>query len=343
MNLKKFLPVSRHFKLNTAVLCCGLPLLACAADEPKVIAFVGDSITVGVGASNPARRYSTLAVEMLNKEAGKTLYKELNLAVSGSSMTTHPWPRENTSGYPFIIDKVVEAKPDIVVINHGVNDNGGGMSLAQYAWCYRNLVREIKAKLPKAKIICMTITPMRAENKTNSEWTNQANAVIQEIAALENTMAAHANLEIRNRMEFFPDGTHPNDQGYQAIAEALVKAIKANRIQSVNDFDFVVQKAGTYRLCGYTFIVSPAAAKNNSYTCFYNVTNKGWSYVSNGAVNVLSDPLRYPVKMECKLSNNAAVRSSYRAYFKEYAWYLPGTEGKLVKAELVKAKQLKKK
>lgn len=338
MNLKKFLPVSRHFKLNTAVLCCGLPLLACAADEPKVIAFVGDSITVGVGASNPARRYSTLAVEMLNKEAGKTLYKELNLATSGSSMTTHPWPRENTSGYPFMIDKVVEAKPDIVVINHGVNDNGGGMSLAQYAWCYRNFVREIKAKLPKAKIICMTITPMRAENKTNSEWTNQANAVIQEIAALENTLVAHSNLAIRNRMEFFPDGTHPNNDGYQVMAEALVKAIKEKRVQSLDNFDFIIQRAGTYRLCGYTFIVSPQAAKDNQYTCFYNVTNKGCSYSAAGAVSVLSDPLRYPQEMTCKLDNNAQVRNKYRPYFKDHEWYLPGTEGKLVKAELVQKK-----
>ena len=339
MILKKFLPVSRHFKLNTAVLCCGLPLLASAANEqPKVIAFVGDSISVGVGASTPAKRYTTLAVEMLNKEAGKTLYKELNLAISGSSMTTHPWPKKTSSAYPFLIAKVVKAKPDIVVINHGVNDNGGGASLAQYAWCYRNFVREVKAKLPKAAIVCMTTTPMRKDNKSCAEWTNQANAIVQEIAAMENTMVAHGNLEIRNRMEFFPDGTHPNDQGYQALAEALVKAIKTNRVQSVDDFDFVVQKAGTYRLCGYTFIVSPAAAKNNSYTCFYNVTNKGWSYVSNGAVSVLSDPLRYPVKMECKLSNNAPVRSSYRPYFKDHEWYLPGTQGKLVKAELVQKK-----
>ena len=340
MNLKKIIPIRKRLALKTAILCCGLPMMVSAADEkPKVIAFVGDSITVGIGASNRnVTRYSTLAVEMLNKEAGKTIYKELNFAVSGSSMTTHPWPTKTSSAYPFKIKHVVKAKPDIVVINHGVNDNGGGVSLAQYAWCYRNFVREIKAKLPNATIVCMTTTPMRNDNKSCAEWTNQANAIVQEIAAMENTLVAHGNLEIRNRMEFFPDGVHPNDQGYQAIAEALVKAIKANRVQSVDDFDFVVQRAGTYRLCGYTFIVSPAAAKDNSYTCFYNVTSKGWSYTSNGAVSVLSDPLRYPVKMECKLSNNAAVRSSYRPYFKDHEWYLPGTEGKLVKADLVPKK-----
>ena len=339
MNLKKIFFSRRTLVLNGAALCCGLPLIVSAAEKPtKTILFVGDSITVGVGASKPELRYSSLAVKLLNQEAGMELYKEVNIAVSGSSMNTHPWPRKNSSGYPYMIAKAVKAKPDIVVINHGVNDNGGGTSLAQYAWCYRNFVREIKAKLPKATIVCMTITPMRAKNRNNAEWANQANAIIQEIAALENTLVAHSNLAIRNRMEFFPDGTHPNDNGYQAMAEALVKAIKANRVQRAEDFDFVIQKAGTYRLCGYTFVISPAAAKNNAYSCFYNITNQGWSYSANGTVNILSDPLRYPKEMTCKLDNNAQVRSKYRNYFKDCEWYLPSTEGKLVKAELVKKK-----
>ena len=322
--------------MSTAALCCGLPLLINAADDGvKTIAFVGDSITVGVGSSPRAKRYSTLAVDMLNREAGKTLYKELNFAVSGSSMTTHPWPNKRASAYPFKINPVVKAKPDIVVINHGVNDNSGGASLAQYAWCYRSFVRDIKKKLPKATIILMTITPMRADNKSNAEWTNQTNAIIQEIAAQEGTLVAHSNLAIRNRMEFFPDGTHPNNDGYQVMAEALVKAIKENRVQSLDNFDFIIQRAGTYRLCGYTFIVSPQAAKDNQYTCFYNITDKGWSYSAAGVVSVLSDPLRYPVKLNCKLSDNGSVQSKYRPYFKDYEWHLPSTGGKLVKAELI--------
>ena len=181
----------------------------------------------------------------------------------------------------------------------------------------------------------MTITPMRADNKSNAEWANQANAIIQEIAAQEGTLVAHSNLAIRNRMEFFPDGTHPNNDGYQVMAEALVKAIKENRVQSLDNFDFIIQRAGTYRLCGYTFIVSPQAAKDNQYTHFYNITDKGWSYSAAGAVSVLSDPLRYPVKLECKLSDNGAVQSKYRPYFKDYEWHLPSTDGKLVKAELI--------
>ena len=340
--MKNLLKNLRYYKLNTAALCCGLPLLVAAADEPpKKIMFVGDSISCGVGASKPANRFTTVAVDMLNKKAGKKAYVEVNVAVSGSTMTTHPWPYHQASGYPYRLKNVAAVKPDIVVIQHGVNDNAGLCSLGEYVWSYRSFVREVKKLLPNVKIVCMTPSPMKKDDDAYDEWCNQACAAIQEIAAQENTMVAHSNMAFRKRMEFFPDGTHPNDGGYQIMAEALVAAIEENKIQSKNNFDFVIQRPGAYRLCGYMFIVSEEAAAKGNYTVFKNVSVNGWNYRADGPVKVVTTPLTYMQKPECKLSDGRKLDCNYRAYFKDGSWMLPATGGKMITAELTPVKTKK--
>ena len=166
-------------------------------------------------------------------------------------------------------------------------------------------------------------------------------SAIQEIAALENTLVAQSNMALHNRMELFPDGVHPNDDGHRIMAEALVKAIQENRVQSRNNFDFTAQRAGAYRLCGYTFIISQEAAAKGNYTVFSNVTSNGWSYTSDGPVKVGTTPLTYMAKPICTLDNGKQATCQYRPYFKDAQWQLPGTGGKAVKAqiELTKAEK----
>ncbi|MBE6366585.1 MAG: SGNH/GDSL hydrolase family protein [Lentisphaerae bacterium] len=308
------------------------------AVETKTIMFVGDSISVGVGASHPGKRYSTLAVDMLNKAAGKTLYKEVNVAISGSTMTDQPWPSKHASGYPYRLKNVLKVKPDILVIQHGVNDNGVGCSLPEFSMAYRRFVQEVKAKLPQTAIVCMTACPSKYEDPGYDIWLNSANVAIQEIAACEETMLAQVNLALRNRLELFPDCYHPNDEGCRIIAETLVATIRENRRLSRNNFDFVAQRPGTYRLCGYIFQIPEATAANNSYTCFYNVGKKGWSYSSNGPVKVTSPYKYYFSPMKCELENGAKAQFTYRKYFKNGIWQLPGTGNKLIKATLTAEK-----
>ncbi|MBE6369209.1 MAG: SGNH/GDSL hydrolase family protein [Lentisphaerae bacterium] len=341
-NLKNFWRTCRFARLNTAVLCCGLPLIVSASDvPPKKILFVGDSISVGVGASSPQKRYSSVAVKMLNQAAGKTVYQEINTSVSGSTMVDHPWPRANASGYPYRLENIKAIKPDIVVIQHGVNDNGGCNSLAEYVWAYRNFVRQVKTILPECRIVCMTPGPLKRDDEAYDEWINQANAAIQEIAALENTIVAQSHMALHNRMELFPDGVHPNDAGHQIMAEALVKAIQENKVQSRSNFDFTAQRAGAYRLCGYMFIVSEAAAANGNYTVFNNVSTAGWSYSADGPVRIFTTPLTYMQEPACTLDNGKKAVCQYRAYFKDAEWQLPGTDGKMVKATISAAEKSK--
>ena len=182
---------------------------------PQKILFMGDSISVGVGASSTAQRYTTLITNKLNE--GKGYFEESNVAISGSTLVDHPWPKPGSSGYPHVLKKALELRPDIFVIQHGTNDNAIGSSLEEFLWSYRQVVLTIKEKLPQTQIVCMIICPSWNVVNSSKDWLNRANIGIQEIAAMEKTLIAYVNFKLHNQKELFPDGIHPNDIGHKII------------------------------------------------------------------------------------------------------------------------------
>ena len=69
----------------TGYTCCfGEPLVVDvnATGNKKSILFIGDSISVGVGASVPANKYTTLVTDALNQKNKGYEYEEINFAIS---------------------------------------------------------------------------------------------------------------------------------------------------------------------------------------------------------------------------------------------------------------------
>jgi lysophospholipase L1-like esterase len=211
----------------------------------QTILFMGDSIAAGVGASNEAHRFSSLTVQRLQTKDCKLIEK--NLAISGSTLVQ--------SGFPVVLSQAIAEKPNIFVIQHGVNDNAVGNSLSEFLWAYRETVRTIKQKLPGTQIVCMTICPSWSHYNSDDQWCSQANAGIQEIAAREHTLLADIAFALQNRKEYFPDGIHPNDTGHQIMADTLVQTIQHGKIAGEKEFEFTSRTPGLYRLCGYIFEV----------------------------------------------------------------------------------------
>ena len=323
-----------HCRLLAILLIASVTAIAHAGNSPRSIMFVGNSISEGVGATHPSKRYSTVAVDLLNRDAGKTLYREVNAAISGSTMVTYPWPHETASAYPYRLQDVLNIKPDILVLQHGGNDNSLGFSVAEFAAALRSFIREVKVALPQTRIVCLTSGPSFHGGSERVKWLNEANTAIQEIAACENTLLAQTNLALRNRQELFPDNIHPNDEGHRIMAETLVKTIQENRIMRKDAFDFVVQQPGTYRICGYVFQISKENIADDQYTCFYNIGKTGWSYSSFSNVKVTSPYMIYFSPMKGVLENGKELPFIYQAYYKNGIWQLPGTQGKLLKTTI---------
>ncbi len=116
-------------RISFVVLAVGMLLpFACktlgAASTPPIsrIAFLGDSITVGVGVStyaanqeNNPKRYSSVTTELLR--AKNPHITEINMGASGHALI---WGGKD---YP---NTVLAKNPDAVVIQYGICDYGWG-------------------------------------------------------------------------------------------------------------------------------------------------------------------------------------------------------------------------
>ena len=328
------------FLKSYLVSCAVFVGFAHAADAGNVrtVMFTGDSIACGVGASSmKTTRFSTVAVKMLNEAAGKTAYREVNIAISGSTMTDQPWPGGRSSGYPYRLQDVLKNKPDILVIQHGVNDNGVGCSLHEFSLAYRSFVREVKAKLPGTLIVCMTLCPTPYYNTpAHKRWWSDANAAIQEIAACENTLLVQVNLAIDNRFSLFPDKIHPNDEGHRIIAGALVKTILEERKMSKKDFDLVVNYPGVYRVCGFSFDVQKL--KENEFAVFKHIGTGKWQYKIASPAKITTPFLYCYSKHSAVADNGREIVFQWQKYQKSASLLLPATDGKMVNVTITPEK-----
>ena len=265
------------FMIGKALIMTNL-IESAAAAEPAEILFLGDSIALGVGSSSPKARFSTVLTCCLN-EIGDRLFTEINMAVSGSTLVQ--------SGYPVVLSRAIAAKPNIFIMQHGVNDNSIGNSLPEYLWAYRETMRAVKKALPDTMIVCMTICPSWGHYHSDRSWVNQANVGIQEVAAQEHALVAHVALKLHNRRELFPDGIHPNDEGHGLIAEAVFESIRSNKPQTREAFDFVANGPGTYRIGRYVIRAkTDSSGGSDGWVEIRGLSLKGFSYHSNYHLDV---------------------------------------------------------
>ena len=310
-----------------------------AAAEPtqRTILFVGDSISVGSGASSGDRRYATVLTKMLNEAGGR--YREVNLGIGGSTLVDQFWPTPNSSGFPHILQQAVAQQPNVFVMQHGTNDNALGHSVGRFLWAYRESIRTLKEEVPGVTIVCTTICPSWDTLSATDKWVNQANVGIQEIAALENTLLAQTYLKLQYRRDLLPDGIHPDDAGHRLMAVSIFDALKENRIQRPDDFDVTVRGAGEYRICGYAIRATESEGlPDQGWVEFYRLGQTDFTYRSDHELEILT-PLRY-ADSEVAVTVTYSDESKEKATSETNHWcgqvrfVLPKTDGKSVSVHI---------
>ncbi|NBV24581.1 MAG: SGNH/GDSL hydrolase family protein [Proteobacteria bacterium] len=189
------------------------------ASRPAItrIAFLGDSITAGVGVKDKAKeRYATVATRLL---AGtQSAITEINLGQSGRALC------QQNASYP---ESVLKQNPDAVVIQWGVNDQYWGFSIAEFTARYNALVAALRNAKPQMPIVVMTLIAdfRRAENQ--DVWIGEANIALQEIAARYRCHLADTHRSFDHRKELYADSIHPNTAGAEVMAKTIVAALDA--------------------------------------------------------------------------------------------------------------------
>jgi len=194
----------------------GLTMTGCAVTpEPRDpnathVAFYGDSYTLGTGASDPDKRWSTVICEQRG-------WEEFNPSVNGLGFVNN----RGSFGSDDEPSQVIEYDPDILFITMGLNDN---FSYDFAADAIHDQIAfdldRLKTALPDARFIVVEPFWYTAERPESlgviSGW------VEEEAAAIGADYIPGASRWIEGHPEWMADdGLHPNDDGYAAMAERM--------------------------------------------------------------------------------------------------------------------------
>lgn len=201
-----------------AITACSTPAVPLVPSLPAgapLVAFYGDSYTLGTGASDPSKRWSTRVSESRG-------WREYN-------------PSLNGLGFVALRDylgvdapaQIIAADPDIVIVTLGLND---AYSFESVGTRVQDQIREdfdrLSTQLPSARIIVVEPFWYTAERPEAliavTEW------VREEAEQIDADYIPGASEWIQGRDgEMASDGLHPNDNGYDIITRHMDEALRA--------------------------------------------------------------------------------------------------------------------
>lgn len=187
----------------------------------KLLEFIGDSITVGTTSSkNALTAYGWLTGEQLG--AAHTQVAEggacLVSAADGCTGMADRFLRNNTAAGSPLWD-FSRYQADAVVINLGTNDVGHSVSNTTFQTVYTQLLRDIRAKYPRAAILALQTFTKR--------YATQTRAAVQTVTADGDRNTFFVPTDGWVPAGGLSDNVHPNDVGHRAIAANLAPIITA--------------------------------------------------------------------------------------------------------------------
>jgi lysophospholipase L1-like esterase len=180
-----------------------------AVDDGRTrVAFYGDSYTLGTGASDFEKRWSTI----ISTERG---WNEFNPSFNGLGFVRNRTPENDLPA------QVIASKPDLVFITMGLNDNFAfDYAADEIKQAITDDFTRLKAALPDARFIVVEpfwYTDSRPGSvETIIGWVKEA------AGQIDADYIAGASHWIEGHPEWMAeDGLHPNDDGYAEMARRM--------------------------------------------------------------------------------------------------------------------------
>ena len=219
--------------------------------EGKIIDFLGDSITEGIGVTNIAlNRYDNV---IKNKCYLKAVY---NYGISGTRIAHQRNASESPRADLYFCARLYDMNPeaDIIVVYGGVNDYVHGdapfgdisdKTPATFCGAVDFLMRTLKEFYPKAQIVFMTPAHLQYDTMVESCASDrkpqgvEGRALCEYVRIIEEKGKKY-NIPVLNLFDKLPinpniqeekekytvDGLHFNDAGHNVLADLLIDFIK---------------------------------------------------------------------------------------------------------------------
>jgi lysophospholipase L1-like esterase len=180
-----------------------------------LVAFYGDSYTLGTGASAPSRRWSTII-------CAEREWQEFNPSVNGLGFIRN----RHVFGDGDLPSAIIAERPDILFITLGLNDNFAyEVAAASIESQISTDFDRLAAALPATRFVVVEPFWYQDERPASVDtiisWVRAAAARIgaEYIAGASHWIDGHPEWKARDLL-------HPNDAGYAAIAQRFDLALR---------------------------------------------------------------------------------------------------------------------
>ena len=187
------------------------------APTGQTVAFVGDSFSVGVGASAQDNRWTSIICDTFG-------WTERNVAVSGRGYVAGA---DDHTDYASQLASLAGDPPAAVIISGGWNDLAQGHTVEDTTQAAKTLLAQAKSNLPKTRVVVIApLAPASGppENLKRLSSTIGAAAKQAGVAYIDLGMPATGHSDWIS-----PDGLHPNDTGYASIARMVTAQLQQLR------------------------------------------------------------------------------------------------------------------
>lgn len=192
------------------------------AQNPIIVACVGNSITQGPGRDNPDSY--PLQMQAILGEA----YEVVNFGVSGRTMLRKgDFPYWNEPQF----QQVKDFAPDVLVIMLGTNDSKpqNWKFASEFRQDYLDMIAEFKKTMPvDGKVYVIFPVPVTRENFgiTPVVMDSEQRLMLIDIADESGSELLNLYTPFMGNEDLLPDGVHPNTEGLGIMAKVIARAIR---------------------------------------------------------------------------------------------------------------------
>ena len=202
---------SRFLDWILSVLLVAIILIG-AAPIPRVVLFLGDSITAGYGL-DITQAYPALIQEKI--DAKNWPFKVVNAGQSG----------DTTAGGLNRIDWLLRSRIDVLFLELGANDGLRGLPAENVQKNLQAIIDRVKTKYPEVRVV---IAGMKVPPNMGRSYSEQFQSVFVSLAKKNNAPLIPFILEgvggVRDLN--LSDGIHPTSRGHEIVAANVWKALE---------------------------------------------------------------------------------------------------------------------